>query len=225
MRLALGVVLLVIGSAATTMYVTAWRHGRGFGEQALAQASARPDSERAPLADGGPEPGSAGPAPGAAAAPAGAPEPPTESWYQYIDDGGSARFASSLAEVPARYREDATQLEMARLQRTKGPAPSPVLRRRRVPVREVEQVWGGGSRGEVILYGASWCGACRKAIAYLEQRGVDFEMKDVEDDPDAEAEYLRKSNGRRGIPLIDVGGQILQGFSPRALDAALANRG
>ena len=92
-------------------------------------------------------------------------------------------------------------------------------------MREFEQVWGGDdTRGEVILYGASWCGACRKAIAHLEARGIDFEQRDIENDAEAEAEYLRKSKGRRGIPLIDVGGQILQGYSPRSLDAALANR-
>ena len=38
-------------------------------------------------------------------------------------------------------------------------------------------------------------------------------------------EYLRKGRGRRGVPLIDVGGEILRGYSPKSLDAALERHG
>ena len=46
-------------------------------------------------------------------------------------------------------------------------------------------------------------------------------LEDVENDRGAEKEYLEKGNGRRGVPLIDVGGKILRGYSPRSLDDAL----
>ncbi len=78
----------------------------------------------------------------------------------------------------------------------------------------------------VVIYGAEWCGPCHQAQAYLKKKGVSFTMKDVDRDPGAEAEMRAKlaRAGRHGgsIPVIDVGGQILVGFSGPALDAALA---
>jgi len=74
---------------------------------------------------------------------------------------------------------------------------------------------------EVVIYTTRTCPHCRKALAHLDRRGVPYVNKDVESDNRAEKEYLRKGKGRRGVPLIDVGGEILRGYSPRSLDAAL----
>lgn len=78
----------------------------------------------------------------------------------------------------------------------------------------------------VIIYGASWCKPCHQAADYLRAKGVATIVKDIERDPAAAAEMqdkLEKSNQRGGsIPIIDVRGQILVGFNPAALDAALA---
>ncbi len=216
MRVAIAFVLIVLCGAASTMYVCAWRHGRGLGERALESASAP-----APVPDASP---AAGDDPAPAPAPA---APAVEVWYQYTDDRGSIRFASSMSEVPVRWHDRVSKVEMSPIRITSLPsrraAPTRTRSRRSQPV---EQVWGGSrSEGEIIVYTTSWCGACRKAIAHLEAKGVDFERKDIEEDPDAHEEYLRKAKGRRGIPLIDVGGQILQGYSPRRLDQLLANLG
>ena len=75
----------------------------------------------------------------------------------------------------------------------------------------------GGSA--VVLYSADWCGACRKAKRYLGKNGIDFEERDI-DDPRWTEELLRKT-GRRAIPVIDVGGRILTGFSVSGYDALL----
>ena len=81
----------------------------------------------------------------------------------------------------------------------------------------------------VIIYGASWCGPCHDAQAHLKRRGVAFIYKDVEEDSGAAREMARKLEraGTRGgsIPVIDVGGRILIGFDPGALDAAVATAG
>jgi len=79
----------------------------------------------------------------------------------------------------------------------------------------------------VVLYGASWCGACRQARQYLEQHGIHVVEKDVESG-EAVARELSQKLARAGkpptnsIPVIDVGGQLLVGFDPHALDQALA---
>jgi glutaredoxin len=81
----------------------------------------------------------------------------------------------------------------------------------------------------VIIYGASWCGPCHQAENYLKSKGVSYVMKDVDETPSAAAE-MREKLARAGhhggsIPVIDVRGQILIGFSPGAIDRALAKAG
>ncbi len=80
----------------------------------------------------------------------------------------------------------------------------------------------------VIIYGASWCGPCHQAAAYLRQKGVPFVEHDIEEDPHAQREMRAKLEqaGKRGgsIPVLDVRGRILVGFDPRAVDQALADR-
>jgi glutaredoxin len=80
-------------------------------------------------------------------------------------------------------------------------------------------------RDRIILYGTAWCGACAKARAYLRQRGIAFDDKDIERDPAAAAELARKA-ARAGIspervPVLDVRGTLLQGFDQRRLEALL----
>lgn len=78
----------------------------------------------------------------------------------------------------------------------------------------------------VIIYGASWCGPCHQAAAHLKRRGVRFVEKDIEEDAEAAREMRAKlaKAGQRGgsIPVLDVRGRILIGFSAAAVDAALA---
>ncbi len=77
----------------------------------------------------------------------------------------------------------------------------------------------------VVIYGASWCKPCHDAEAYLRQRGVNVIKKDIEENEAAAAEMKTKLQraGMPGasIPVIDVMGRILIGFSPSALDRAL----
>jgi glutaredoxin len=81
------------------------------------------------------------------------------------------------------------------------------------------------SRAVVVIYGAEWCGACHDAARYLRHKGIAYVEKDVEKDPAASQEMreLLAKNGLRGgsIPVIDVRGKIMVGFSPPDIDAAL----
>jgi glutaredoxin len=74
----------------------------------------------------------------------------------------------------------------------------------------------------IVIYGASWCGACRAAASYLRARNIAFEEKDVEKDREAYAEMQRKAAAAGvqpgGLPFIDFHGRVLTGFSKDALD-------
>jgi glutaredoxin len=83
----------------------------------------------------------------------------------------------------------------------------------------------GAVKPVVIVYGASWCGACHQAMAYMKKKGIAFIDKDIEKDPGAERE-MRSKLARAGIntgsiPILDVRGKILVGFSEEALNKAL----
>jgi glutaredoxin len=77
----------------------------------------------------------------------------------------------------------------------------------------------------VVIYGADWCKPCHQAAAYLDSIGVPNVVKDIERDEAAAREMSEKLTkaGRRGssIPVIDVSGQILVGFSKSEIDRAL----
>ena len=80
-------------------------------------------------------------------------------------------------------------------------------------------------RPAVIIYGASWCGPCHQAAAYMRQKNIPFVEKDIEKDPGAAKEMQAKllHAGIRGgsIPVIDVRGKLMVGFSAEAVDQAL----
>ena len=91
---------------------------------------------------------------------------------------------------------------------------------------------GGGSvdpNADVVIYGASWCGACRQAEAYLRSRNVAFVEKDIERDPGAQQEMVRKAQAQglnpTGIPVIDFRGRILLGFDRGSIDRLIASGG
>jgi glutaredoxin len=76
----------------------------------------------------------------------------------------------------------------------------------------------------VIIYVTSWCQYCRKARAFLaSQPNVRVVTHDIEENRARNAEMLAKTGGEKGIPVLDVEGRILQGFSASAITEALAS--
>jgi glutaredoxin len=92
-----------------------------------------------------------------------------------------------------------------------------------------EAVVADVASGEIIVFGASWCGACRQAEGHLRARGVAFEERDIETDPGARQDMIRRARAAgitpNGIPVIDIRGRVLQGFDAQAIDRALAETG
>jgi arsenate reductase-like glutaredoxin family protein len=80
------------------------------------------------------------------------------------------------------------------------------------------------------IYGAKWCKACREAARYLGQKGISVLEKDVDESPVIQAELRAKLSQAHlpptsSIPVVDIGGRIIVGFSPEQMDAALAAAG
>lgn len=75
----------------------------------------------------------------------------------------------------------------------------------------------------VIVYSADWCAYCHATKNYFDKIGVDYEERNVEQDPKFMHEAIEKS-GQMGIPVIDIDGQIIVGFDRPHIDAALAKK-
>jgi len=80
-----------------------------------------------------------------------------------------------------------------------------------------------------VVYGADWCKPCHQAERYLKTLGVRVIVKDIDHDEGAQAEMVQKLRRaglptRGSIPVIDIAGQVLVGFSAadlrRAVDTA-----
>lgn len=84
-----------------------------------------------------------------------------------------------------------------------------------------------GAPVSAIIYGADWCKPCHAAEAYLKQRGVHVVKKDIDESDAARAEMRQKLDragmGGASIPIIDLMGQLMVGYSPTAIDRAIAS--
>lgn len=56
--------------------------------------------------------------------------------------------------------------------------------------------------GPITMYGADWCGDCRRAKAYFADNGLAYEYIDVEANPDEIDRILERNGGVKKIPLI-----------------------
>lgn len=57
----------------------------------------------------------------------------------------------------------------------------------------------------ITVYSTLWCPDCRRAKAFLKERGVEFQEVTIEEDPEAEEIVLRANKGRRKVPTFKVG--------------------
>jgi glutaredoxin len=73
---------------------------------------------------------------------------------------------------------------------------------------------------DVVVYTASWCGWCQKTLAWLDERGVPYDNRDIDADPRNREELIAKSGGT-GIPLVVIGGTQIQGFAPDQMASLL----
>jgi mycoredoxin len=54
----------------------------------------------------------------------------------------------------------------------------------------------------VTMYGADWCGDCRRSKRFMEENDVAFTYIDVEKDPTAAAKVVEINGGAQSIPVI-----------------------
>jgi len=74
---------------------------------------------------------------------------------------------------------------------------------------------------QATVYTTPTCPYCHQVKAYLTQKGVQVRELDVSRDAAAASEMVRIS-GQRGVPVTQLGGEVIVGFDRPRIDAALA---
>ena len=92
----------------------------------------------------------------------------------------------------------------------------------RVPVQSISGP-ATPARQPVQIFTTAWCGYCRKAKAQLAARGVPYREIDVEETDSGRREFAALRG--RGVPVILVGSQRMDGYDANGLDAMLSGAG
>lgn len=58
------------------------------------------------------------------------------------------------------------------------------------------------SNSQITMYGAAWCGDCRRSKKFLDSNNVKYDYVDVEADKTASDKVIEINNGMRSIPVI-----------------------
>ena len=73
----------------------------------------------------------------------------------------------------------------------------------------------------LTVYGADWCHVTQETLAFLDDRGVEYQYVNIEQDPDASAWVKEQNNGDEIKPTLKLGSDVLTAPSADVLEAAL----
>ena len=76
---------------------------------------------------------------------------------------------------------------------------------------------------KAIIYTTPTCQYCKLAKAYFQEKGVEYEEKDVLTDLQARKEMIEKS-GQLGVPVITIGNNVVIGFDKHTLEHLLQEK-
>jgi len=74
-------------------------------------------------------------------------------------------------------------------------------------------------KNDVVIFTTPGCTSCARAKAFLEEHGVPFVERNLAVDSRAMEELV--ALGARRLPVVRVGGEMMSGFDPAALQALL----
>ena len=133
--------------------------------------------------------------------------------YQWKDSNGNIVFGDS---PPTGSNAKEKVLPQQKIDRPAGHAEVPSHDRTiKIDSKSLRDV-------NVIMYSTEWCPYCKKARAFINALpGVRLTEYDIESSKTRSQEMLSKSGGSTGVPVIDVEGNIIKGYNPAAISAAV----
>lgn len=64
---------------------------------------------------------------------------------------------------------------------------------------------------EVILYCADMCSDCQKLKDYMQAQGIEYELRDIQENP-AHADEVLEETGKLGVPYLIIDGEWVRGY-------------
>ncbi len=129
--------------------------------------------------------------------------------FQWKDDKGNTHFSDT--PPPNKDVRKLKAKEAARQERTGSQDLKGTDKR---PYRDIR----------VIMYMTDWCPYCVKARDLLNSFGVNLVEYNVDRDKEKSEEAKMKTGGARGVPVLDIEGIIIRGYSPERIKAAVEKR-
>ncbi|MBU2101137.1 glutaredoxin family protein [Patescibacteria group bacterium] len=74
-----------------------------------------------------------------------------------------------------------------------------------------------------VIYSTPSCVYCKMTKAFLEEKGVEFEEKDVASDEEARKEMIEMS-GQMGVPVTVIDDNVVIGFDKGTLEMLLEKK-
>ncbi|MFH1458168.1 MAG: glutaredoxin family protein [Candidatus Omnitrophota bacterium] len=74
----------------------------------------------------------------------------------------------------------------------------------------------------VLVYSTPTCPWCIRTKQFLKDNNIPFEDIDVSSNQQAAEEMVQKS-GQMGVPVLDIGGQIIVGLDKEKINSALGS--
>ena len=75
---------------------------------------------------------------------------------------------------------------------------------------------------KIKVYSTPTCPWCVRVKEFLKEKEVEFEDIDVSKDQEA-AQYMIEKSGQMGVPVLEIGEEIIIGFNKEAIESALKN--
>lgn len=72
----------------------------------------------------------------------------------------------------------------------------------------------------VVVYSTPTCPWCHRVKQFLQERNILFHDFDVSQNQEKAEEMVQKS-GQMGVPVVDIGGEIIVGFDKERIEEAL----
>lgn len=107
-------------------------------------------------------------------------------------------------------------LERARATTATAPSTSPRATLQARPAPSEAELRAALSSTPIVLYATTWCGACRKARAFLSENGFKYQEIDADTTPGA-WDKVEQLGGRRAVPIIVVDGEVSVGLDPNRI--------
>ena len=140
--------------------------------------------------------------------------------YRYTDEAGQTHYVTNPEAIPKKYRSQASNPHaLPKINRSES-----VLQRGapKQTDRVISPTSTPRSAGSVQVFVTSWCPYCRQLEAFLKKNNVTYKRWDVERSKEGLKRFQQLGGG--GVPVVQIGSQVLRGFDEGELSEALKIR-